>query len=98
MSGQYRSIVTCPDCQHKSTTFDPFTTVSLTIPQTSETVSDFFMLHGNMEKKTKRAWFKYTTNDAAEWNKRACEAVGADQSRCCLYVVSAKENIYRVGR
>lgn len=48
MTGQYRSIVTCPDCHHKSTTFDPFITVSLTIPQTTESVTDFFMIHANM--------------------------------------------------
>jgi ubiquitin C-terminal hydrolase len=33
MTGQYRSIVTCPDCTHKSTTFDPFITVTLPIPE-----------------------------------------------------------------
>lgn len=65
MTGQYRSIVTCPDCNHRSTTFDPFTTVSLTIPATAESVTDFFLIHGNMEKKNKRGWFKYTTNDAS---------------------------------
>jgi len=43
-----------------------------------------------MEKKTKRGWFKYARNDAVEWNKRACEALGVDPSRCCLYVVSMK--------
>lgn len=90
MTGQYRSIVTCPDCSHKSTTFDPFTTVSLTIPQTNESVTVFFLIHANMEKKNKRSWFKYGCYDAAEWNKKACDAVGGDFSRCCLYVVSIK--------
>lgn len=31
--GQYKSIVTCPSCKHESITFDPYSTLSLPIPQ-----------------------------------------------------------------
>lgn len=48
MTGQYRSIVTCPDCNHKSTTFDPFITVTLPIPEDNEKIAEFFLIHSNM--------------------------------------------------
>lgn len=32
-TGQYKSKVVCPDCKKESITFDPFTTVTLPIPQ-----------------------------------------------------------------
>ena len=51
-----------------------------------------------MERKNRRGWFKYSGRNAEEWNRSACEAVGADVARCSLYVVSFKENIYKVGR
>jgi ubiquitin C-terminal hydrolase len=31
--GQYKSKVICPDCKFESITFDPFSNVSLPIPQ-----------------------------------------------------------------
>lgn len=33
MTGQYKSKVICPTCKLESITFDPFTTVSLPIPE-----------------------------------------------------------------
>lgn len=33
MTGQYKSKVVCPVCSLESITFDPFTTVSLPIPE-----------------------------------------------------------------
>jgi ubiquitin carboxyl-terminal hydrolase 4/11/15 len=30
--GQYKSVITCPDCKRVSTTFDPFMYLSLPIP------------------------------------------------------------------
>jgi ubiquitin C-terminal hydrolase len=67
MAGQYKSRVTCPDCKHHSTTFDPYITVTLPIPQKTETVTDVFFIFNNMNTKTKRSWFKYTKPDANEW-------------------------------
>lgn len=33
MTGQYKSKVTCPDCNKTSITFDPFITLTIPIPQ-----------------------------------------------------------------
>lgn len=76
MAGQYKSIVTCPDCKHNSTTFDPYITVTLPIPQTVQSVTDVFFISKNMQTKTKRAWFKYTKSDAKHWIEGALNAGG----------------------
>lgn len=51
-----------------------------------------------MQRKNKRGWFKYSNKNPDDWNRSACQAVGADINKCNLYVVSFKENIYKVGR
>lgn len=52
MTGQYRSKVTCPDCNRESITFDPFITVTLPIPQRVVNSLMFYLIYANMTKKT----------------------------------------------
>lgn len=52
MTGQYRSKVTCPDCNKQSITFDPFITVTLPIPQKVVNSLGFYLIYANMRKKS----------------------------------------------
>lgn len=67
MTGQYRSKVTCPDCQKESITFDPFITVTLPIPQKVVNSVMFFLVSANMYKKTESYYLTYEKIKAKDW-------------------------------
>lgn len=50
--GQYKSTILCPNCKRVSTTYDPFTTVSLPIPKLYST-DIFFIPKSNILKNVK---------------------------------------------
>lgn len=59
MTGQYKSKVLCPDCKFESITFDPFITVTLPIPQEVKYNLEYFVIHHDFEKETKKMSFSY---------------------------------------
>lgn len=54
--GQFKSTITCPECNRVSTTFDPFTTLSLPIPKLKK-VDLFYVPKTNFRKTTKLSIF-----------------------------------------
>ncbi len=36
------------------------------------------MMKEDMSEFTKKAWFKYENEDAIQWKRKACKAVGAN--------------------
>ena len=73
MTGQYKSRVTCPDCNKESITFDPFITVTLPIPQKVVNIFDCFIIYRNFEQKTKRINFTYTKPHVDEWTRKIAD-------------------------
>ena len=72
MTGQYKSTVTCPDCNLESVTFDPFTTVSLPIPEeTSIGVLKYYILFSDYEEPTKKMCFEYKKPEPKGWAEKA---------------------------
>lgn len=47
MTGQYKSKVTCPDCNKTSITFDPFITLTVPIPQENTISIEFYLIYAN---------------------------------------------------
>lgn len=54
--GQFKSTITCPECFRVSTTFDPFTTLSLPIPKLKK-VDLFYVPRNNLKKTIKLSIF-----------------------------------------
>jgi ubiquitin carboxyl-terminal hydrolase 4/11/15 len=54
--GQFKSTITCPECLRVSTTFDPFTNLSLPIPKLKK-VDLFYVPKSNLKKTTKLSIF-----------------------------------------
>jgi ubiquitin carboxyl-terminal hydrolase 4/11/15 len=54
--GQFKSTITCPECLRVSTTFDPFTSLSLPIPKLKK-VDIFYVPKSNLKKTIKLSIF-----------------------------------------
>lgn len=95
MTGQYKSKVICPDCNLESITFDPFTTVSLPIPDyaTPGTLSYFVIFHNNRRQAVKMS-FQYTKSDTKLWLETATKLLKAQPGDYKFYVLTMYENIY----
>eukprot|EP01022_Parablepharisma_sp_SALTPOND_P022621 TRINITY_DN460_c0_g1_i1.p1 TRINITY_DN460_c0_g1~~TRINITY_DN460_c0_g1_i1.p1 ORF type:complete len:1219 (+),score=142.94 TRINITY_DN460_c0_g1_i1:187-3843(+) len=52
--GQYKSVVQCPKCSKYSITFDPFSVISLPVPQDKSLVVLFYYMPYDLSKKIKR--------------------------------------------
>ena len=52
--GQYKSKVVCPDCHFESITFDPYSTISLPIPQTTKVSLEVFVFYSNYRETPKK--------------------------------------------
>ena len=98
MGGQYKSKVTCPTCNKESITFDPFTTVTLPIPQKVINIFDGFFIYRNFETKTKRISFTYSKANTDEWIQTVANMLSVDSKSFFIYLVSMNEGIYKAGR
>lgn len=68
LTGQYKSKVVCPDCKKESITFDPFTTVTLPIPEeTAPGILKYYVLFAHNEEPTKKMSFQYKKADPKNW-------------------------------
>ena len=52
MYGQYKSIVDCPDCQHKSIQFDPFLMLSLPLVNSNLKSIELIFIKDHIEEST----------------------------------------------
>lgn len=95
ITGQYKSKVICPTCNIESITFDPFTTVSLPIPE-EPTVSDmkFYVIFNDNEKEALRMSFQYTKANTKEWLETATSMLKRNPEDFVFYVLTVMENIY----
>ncbi|MCB0370989.1 MAG: hypothetical protein KDD45_16600 [Bdellovibrionales bacterium] len=98
MTGQYKSKVTCPTCSKESITFDPFTTLTLPIPQNITNTFDGFFIYRDFEKKTKRISFPYKKANHDNWIDQIATMLEVDPKSIYIYLVSMSEGIYKAGR
>jgi len=99
--GQFKSTITCPECHRVSTTFDPFTTLSLPIPKLKK-VDLFYVPKTNFRKTTKISIFIsedalfFDIHDYIQQNldmkmgKFRCMLVANNQ---CVKILKPSENI-----
>lgn len=57
--GQFKSTITCPECNRVSVTFDPFNTLSLPIPITTEKIIEIYVVFANYRRKGIKLKIKY---------------------------------------
>jgi len=98
MTGQYKSKVLCPDCKFESITFDPFITVTLPIPQETKYNLDYFVIHHNFSKETKKMSFSYKKPSPEDWHKKAAELINVNPENVRMYVLTMHEGIYGAGK
>ena len=95
MTGQYKSKVVCPDCDRESITFDPFTTVSLPIPEEAVPgIMKYFVIFNNCEEEAKRMSFQYKKSDQQEWLESAASLLKRNPDEFVFYVLTMYEAIY----
>lgn len=63
LHGQYKSQLTCPECNKVSTIFDPYMSVSVPIPLKKERDIDVFYLHADPVKKPFKFNLKFQKDD-----------------------------------
>lgn len=98
--GQYKSIVTCPTCNHESITFDPYSTLSLPIPQTvihqEERTQHFYLLYSNFRLSTKKVIINHTGKTAKDWRSLIAKDMRLDPKDLKIFVLSFNDDIYEV--
>ena len=98
MVGQSKLKIACPTCKDKSTTFHPFSTLSLPIPQTTVNMFDGFFIYPNFETKTKRFNFTYSKPNVDGWIQTIATNLSVDPHSINVYLVSMHEGVYKAGR
>ena len=100
MHGQYKSIKTCPKCHRFSVTFDPFSVISLPIPQETGSFLSFYYVPYDLSKKTTR----YTTvakkaDTIKSFREQLAKLLGIHKDSFILAMVSANtfDTIYMHG-
>ena len=95
LTGQYKSKVVCPDCDRESITFDPFTTVSLPIPEEAVPGTlKYYVIFSNCGQEAKRMSFQYKKSDPKEWLETACGLLKRNPDEFAFYVLTMYEAIY----
>lgn len=86
--GQYKSKVVCPDCKFESITFDPFSTVSLPIPQSSRFSLDVFVFFSNYREVPKKLTIDSTVKSIKTWKEEVAKTLSLDPNNTNFYVLS----------
>jgi len=96
MTGQYKSKVICPDCGKNSTTFDPFTTITLPIPYECISTVECFIIHPNFEEETKRVNISYKKATNEELLRKGAEKTGVNEKYLRYMILTMYEGIYKL--
>lgn len=63
LHGQYKSQLTCPECNRLSITYDPFMTLSVPIPNKKQKDVEFFFIFSDLKQKAFKLVVPYPNND-----------------------------------
>jgi ubiquitin carboxyl-terminal hydrolase 4/11/15 len=92
--GQYKSKVTCPTCQHESITFDPYSTLSLPIPQSSAQNSiSTFVFAANYRSSTKKLTVEYSGKSISEWRAYTASQLRLNADDLVYYCLAFDDEI-----
>ena len=95
MTGQYKSKVVCPDCKKESITFDPFTTVSLPIPEeTAPGVLKYYVLFSDNEEQTKKMSFQYKKSEPKLWAEKAANILDMPPEQFKMFILTMYDDVY----
>ncbi len=98
--GQYKSIVTCPTCNHESITFDPYSTLSLPIPQSPATeelkTQNFYMFYSNFRYPTKKVALEYNGKTTKDWRSHVAKEMRLEIDELKFFLLTFNDEVFEI--